>query len=242
MIRCIAIDDEPLALKQIQSYVEKIPSFQLIKTFTSAINAIQFLNEEEVDLMFVDINMPDLSGMEFVKSLTNPPKVIFTTAYREYAVEGFQVDAADYLVKPISFPVFSKSLEKTKSRYFSEAKPIEEIESTVKKESDFLFIKTDYKIVRIKFEEIKYIEGMKDYIRIHLVEGKPLMILFSLTKVMDFLPSENFLRVHRSYIVNLNEIVSISRNRIYFDGDVVLPVSDQYKESFQEFINKHFLK
>ena len=238
MITCIAIDDEPLALSQIISYIEKTPYLKLKASFSSALKALDFLQNNKIDLMFVDINMPDLSGMDFVKSLTAPPKVIFTTAYREYAIEGFKVDAADYLLKPISYPNFLKSVTKTKDRFFS----IVEKAPIVQNNEQFLFIKSEYKIIRIKFEEIKYIEGMRDYLRIHLELQKPVMALLAMKKMMDFLPGKDFMQVHRSYIVNLKKITTIERNRIVFEPDVYIPVSDQYKQEFQEFLENNFIK
>jgi len=236
MITCISIDDEPLALKQINSYIAKIPYLELKESFSSALKALDYLNANTVDLMFVDINMPDLSGMEFVKSLNQAPKVIFTTAYREYAVEGFEVDAADYLVKPISFDAFLKSVNKTHERFFSKKN-----KSSVKADEHFLFVKSEYKIVRVDLTDITYIEGMRDYVRIHLESQKPLMALLSLSKIMTQLPAESFMRVHRSYIVNLSKINTIERNRIVFDK-VYIPVSEQYKDDFHRFIDQNFLK
>lgn len=238
MINCITIDDEPLALRQLGGYIEKIPYLNLLKSFTSAVKALDFLQKNHVDLMFVDINMPDLSGMEFVKSIIDPPKVIFTTAYREYAVEGFKVDAADYLVKPVSFAAFSQSVEKTKKRYFSEQEP----SASIKHDDKFLFIKSEYKIVRINLNDIKYIEGMRDYVRIHQMQEKPVMALLSMRKITDHLPPGNFMRVHRSYIVNLDKIQTIERNRIIFDKSVYIPISDLYKDEFQRFLDNNFLK
>lgn len=238
MITCIAIDDEPLALGQIASYIEKTPYLKLDQSFSSALKAIDYLQNNKVDLMFVDINMPDLSGIDFVKSLISPPKVIFTTAYREYALEGFQVDAADYLVKPISYSNFLKAVAKTKERYFS----IVETAPTIQNNEQFLFIKSEYKIIRIEFDDIKYIEGMSDYLRIHLKSQKPVMALMSIKKMMEFLPDKDFMRVHRSYIVNLQRITTIERNRIIFDTDVYIPVSEQYKQAFQEFLDNNFIK
>jgi DNA-binding LytR/AlgR family response regulator len=238
MINCIAIDDEPLALRQLGGYIEKLHYLNLLKSFTSAVKALEFLQGNQVDLMFVDINMPDLSGMEFVKSLSKPPKVIFTTAYREYAVEGFQVDAADYLLKPISFAAFSKAVEKTKQRYFTKNEEL----ASIKHDDKFLFIKTEYKIVRINLHDIKYIEGMRDYVRIHLLNEKPVMALLNMRKMMEHLPKESFMRVHRSYIVNLDKINTIERNRIIFDKNVYIPVSDQYKNEFHNFLDENFLK
>lgn len=237
MISCIAIDDEPLALRQITAYIEKTPFLELAESFNSALKAMDFLNENEVDLMFVDINMPDLTGLDFVKSITTKAKVIFTTAYREYGYEGFQLDAADYLVKPIAYPDFLKAVTKTKERFFTQ-KPVAE---TIEKNDQHLFIKSEYKIVRIDFNDIAYIESMRDYVRIHLVNQKPIMALMGMKKMENFLPKNDFMRVHRSYIVSLNKITTIERNRIIFGKDYI-PISEQYKEAFQDFLDSRFLK
>lgn len=238
MIKCIAIDDEPLALKQIVSYVEKTPFLLLAESFESALEALSWLSENEIDLMFVDINMPDLSGMEFVKSLNQPPKVIFTTAYSEYALEGFQVDAVDYLLKPISYSDFLKAAQKAKDRFFSGKVPNEQLDSN----EDFLFIKTEYKLQRINLKDIKYVESMREYVRIYLENQSPVMTLLSMKKLAEHLPQKDFMRVHRSFIVNLNKVSTIERNRIIFDKDVYIPVSEQYKDNFQRFLDDNFLK
>lgn len=247
MITCIAIDDEPLALKQITGYIEQVPFLKIEGSFSGALKALNFLQENKVDLMFVDINMPNLSGMEFVKSLVNPPKIVFTTAYREYAAEGFQVDAADYLVKPISFAKFLKAVEKVRLRYFSETEVVnkEEVSSeqqTIQLKEQFLFIKTEYKIVRINLNDIKYIEGMRDYVRFHIENNKPIMALLSMKSLVENLPSDVFMRVHRSYIVNLDKIQTIERNRIIFDKDVYIPVGEKFNDDFQNYLNNNFLK
>jgi len=237
MIRCIAIDDEPLALKQIADYIEKTPFLELAGQFESALQAISFLHDNDADLMFVDINMPDLSGMDFVKSLNNPPKVIFTTAYSEYAVEGFRVDAIDYILKPISYKDFLKAAEKAKERISQKSTGTIQIESNEK----FLFIKSDYKIQRINLSDIKYIEGMREYIRIHIENQKPVMPLLSMRKMEEFLPEKDFMRVHRSFIVNLNKITTVERNRIVFEKNIFIPVSEQYKLKFQKFLDDNFI-
>jgi DNA-binding LytR/AlgR family response regulator len=237
MISCIAIDDEPLALKQITSYIEKTPFLALIGDFENAIEAISFVQDNDVDLMFVDINMPDLSGMDFVKSLNNPPGIIFTTAYSEYAVEGFKVNAIDYLLKPISYSDFLKAAEKANERIRPGVAENAKIESNDK----FLFIKSEYKILRINLSDIKYIEGMREYLRIHIENQKAVMALMSMKKMEEFLPDKDFMRVHRSFIVNLNKITTIERNRIIFDKDVYIPVSEQYKPKFQEYLDNNFL-
>ena len=205
--------------------------------FESALEAITFLQDNEIDLMFVDIDMPDLSGMDFVKSLKNPPKVIFTTAYSEYAIEGFKVDAVDYLLKPIGYTDFLKAAEKAKERI----KPKVEENTQIESNDNFLFIKSEYKILRINLSDIKYIESMSEYVRIHLLSEKPVMALMSLKKMEGFLPDSGFMRVHRSFIVNLTKVNTIERNRIVFDNKVYIPISDQYKSKFQKFLDDNFL-
>jgi DNA-binding LytR/AlgR family response regulator len=237
MIRCIAIDDEPLALKQIAGYIKKTPFLELVGQYESALKTIEALENSRVDLMYVDINMPDLSGMDFVKTLENPPMVVFVTAYSEYALEGFRANAIDYLLKPISSADFLKSANKVRSLIDTRHYLSDEIKSN----KDFLFIKSDYKLLRINFDDIKYIEGMSEYIRIHLTNSKPVMTLMSMKSVEDILPSDRFMRVHRSYIVNLTKISVVERNRIIFDGNVYIPVSEQYKKIFQSYIDKNFL-
>jgi two-component system LytT family response regulator len=228
MIRCIVIEDEPLALRQMVSYIDKTPFLDLQASFDNALDALTFLNENETDLMFVDINLPDLSGMDFVKSLKNAPKVVFTTAYREYAVEGFRVDALDYLVKPISYADFLQAANRA-------------AEKITKKEDEFLLVKSEYKSIRINLADILYIEGMREYVRIHLAGGaRPVMTLLSMKSIEQRLPSTKFMRIHRSYIVNLARITTIERNRIVFDKEYI-PVGDQYKDAFQKFVDGNFL-
>jgi DNA-binding LytR/AlgR family response regulator len=237
MIRCLAIDDEPLALRQIVAYIKKTPFLELAGQCESALKAIEILEKTPVDLMFVDINMPDLSGLDFVKSLDYHPFIVFVTAYSEYALEGFRVDAIDYLLKPISYGDFIKSANKVKSWYDNQNKKSDEVRSS----KDFLFIKSDYKILRINFDDIKYIEGMSEYIKIHLISSKPVMTLLTMKSIEDQLPADRFMRVHRSYIVNLSRISVIERSRIIFDGTVYIPVSEQYKDVFQSYIDNNFL-
>lgn len=237
MINCIAIDDEPLALKQIASYINKTPFLELTGQFDNAIEALGFLQNIQVDLMFVDINMPDMSGMDFVKSLENAPKVIFTTAYSEYAVEGFKVDAMDYLLKPLDYATFLKSANKAQT-YFDGANKIND---NLKANKNHLFIKSEYKIIRIELNTILYVEGMREYVRIHIENQNPVMTLMSMKKMEEYLPTEKFMRVHRSFIVNLDKVTTIERNRIVFDGKTYIPVSEQYKTAFQDFLNKNFL-
>jgi DNA-binding LytR/AlgR family response regulator len=237
MISCIAIDDEPLALKQLVNYIEKTPFLEYLNSFDNAFSAIEYLQMNEVDLMFVDINMPDLTGMDFVKSLDRPPRVIFTTAYSEYAIEGFRVDAIDYLLKPISYNDFLKSANKASVWFVKTQTDHAQVEAN----KEFLLIKSEHKIVRINFADIKYIEGMREYVRFHLSNQKPVLTLLSLKKIEESLPDNQFMRVHRSFIVNLNQITTIERLRIVFDDKMYIPVGEQYREKFLEYINGKFL-
>lgn len=237
-IQCIAIDDEPLALKQISAYIQKTPFLELVAECQSAFDAISVLNKKDVQLMFIDINMPDLNGMEFVKSLAEKPCIVFTTAYSEYAVEGFKVDAVDYLLKPISYSNFLKAANKVKNLIDLK---MSSQQSSIRATADHLFVKSEHKLIRIELADIKYIESMHEYVKIHLINAKPVMTLLSMKSVEEELPSDKFMRVHRSYIVNLTKISVIERERIIFDGKVYIPVSDKYKSAFQKYIDKNFL-
>jgi two-component system LytT family response regulator len=198
---------------------------------------MEYLANDDVDLMFVDINMPDINGMDFVKSLKQRPQVIFTTAYSEYAIEGFQVDALDYILKPISYTGFLKAANKAKTWFDLNKKQTESIQTT----QDCLFVKSEYKLVRIILDDIKYIESANEYIQIHLINEEPVSTLIRLKVIEEQLPKDKFMRVHRSFIVNLNRVKVIDRNRIVFDNKVHIPIGDQYKETFQAFIDKAFL-
>jgi len=237
-IRCIAIDDEPLALKQIGAYIQNTPFLELVAECQSAFECMEVLRDNTVQLMFIDISMPDLSGMEFVQSMTDKPYVVFITAYSEYALEGFQVDAVDYLLKPISYTSFLKAAYKVKNLIdLTRGFKAESIKTT----NSHLFVKSEYKLLRIELDDIKYIESMHEYIRIHLLSDKPVMTLLSMKAIEEQLPADKFMRIHRSYIVSLDKIKVIERNRIVFDWNVYLPVSDQYKDKFQEFIDRNFI-
>jgi two-component system LytT family response regulator len=236
-IRCITIDDEPLALKQMTDFIKQTSFLELMAECSSAFEAMEVLTKHEIDLMFVDINMPGLSGMDFIKSLKRRPEVIFTTAYSEFAIEGFKVDALDYLLKPIGYSDFLKAANKALGYFQTQIKADNSLGNT----NEYLFVKSEYRLVRIKLAEIKYIEGMREYVRIHTITGKRIMSLMSMKSLEERLPENNFMRVHRSYIVNLNQIMTIERNRIIFDKDTYIPIGDQYKENFQKYIDKYFL-
>ena len=237
-IRCIAIDDEPLAVKKMAGYIQKVPFLELVAECRSASEAMSIMDKNDIQLLFIDINMPDISGMEFVKSLTNKPYVVFTTAYSEYAVEGFQIDAADYLLKPITFSNFLKAANKVKNLIeLTENNQKESVKTT----PNHLFVKSEYKLIRIGLDDIKYIESQHEYIKIHLVNSNPVMTQLSMKSMEEQLPSDRFMRVHRSYIVNLAKISVIERNRIVFDGKVYIPISFQYKGKFQEYVDANFV-
>ena len=236
-IKCIAIDDEPLALEQISSYIQKTPFLDCVALCQSAYEAMEYLANNDVELMFVDINMPDINGMDFVKSLKKCPQVIFTTAYSEYAIEGFQVDALDYILKPISYAGFLKAANKAKTWFDLNQKQPETIQTT----QDCLFVKSEYKLVRIMLTDIKYIESANEYIQIHLINDTPVSTLIRLKSIEEQLPKDKFMRVHRSFIVNLDRVKVIERNRIVFENKVHIPIGDQYKDVFQAFIDKVFL-
>jgi DNA-binding LytR/AlgR family response regulator len=237
IIRCIAIDDEPLALGKVASYISRTPFLELAGALRSGYEANIILSKTRVDLMFVDIDMPDINGLEFVRSLQNKPKIIFTTAFSEYAIDGFKLDALDYLLKPIGYNEFLKAANKARN-YFEPAVPDHKKEAALK---EFLIVRSDYKMARIPVNDIVYIEGMREYVRIHLYTGKPLMPLMSLRILEEQLPADRFMRVHRSFIVSLAKIISIEHNKIILEGKVCIPVSEQYKESFQKFLSSHLL-
>jgi len=237
MICTIAIDDEPLALQLVAGYIRKTPFLELVGTFDNPISAMEFLEKESVDLIFLDIQMPDLSGTAFAKTLNDGPKIIFTTAYEKYALEGYKLDAIDYLLKPYGYEDFLNAAQKAKRLIDLEQKA----ETTITSNSEFLFLKSDYKIRRINFDDILYIEGLKDYVKVFLKnEPKAILSLSSLKTLETKLPEAMFMRVHRSFIVNVSLIHTIERSRIVF-GSVYIPISDQYKEKFQKYLDKNFL-
>jgi two-component system, LytTR family, response regulator LytT len=237
MINVIAIDDEPLALKLVAGYIERTPSLNLLGKFENPLEAMAFVSGSGVDLIFIDIQMPGLTGIEFTRSLLKGPKVIFTTAYEKYAFEGFKLDVVDYLLKPFSYEEFLKAVQKAERSILLEKKIPGKIESN----SEFLFIKSDYKIKRINFNDILYIEGLKEYVKIFTQnEPVPVLSLTSLKLLETKLPPEKFMRVHRSFIVNLHKIDTIARSRIIF-GKTYIPVGDQYKEKFQGYLDMNFL-
>ena len=239
MIRCMAIDDEPLALQQIVAYIGKVPFLELAAQCQSALEAKAFLEQDTVDAVFCDINMPDLNGMDFVKSLAVPPLIVFTTAYSEYAVEGFRVNAVDYLLKPFGLQDFQRAANRLKERLESS---VADTHSVVGDSvADTLFLKTESRIVKVNISDIRYVEAMSEYLKVYLQgEAKPIVTLLSLKKMEERLP-DNFMRIHRSYIVNLNMIQEVNKNRIIMDSDTYLPIGDLYKDTFQQYLDRKFL-
>lgn len=238
-IRCLAVDDEPLALDIIESYISKLPYLQLVKTCSSATEAMQVLQEEQVDLMFLDIEMPELTGIQFLNILKHQPLIIFTTAYPDYALEGFNQGAVDYLLKPIPFDRFLKAVTKAQERLQHNGKSAETpgAKPPAIPEQDFMFVKADYKTIRVDFKDILWIEGLKDYIIIQTKDQK-IITLLSMNKMMEKLPDSKFLRVHRSFIMSLQKIDSIEKSRIRI-GSKELPIGEVYRDQFLKWVEEN---
>ena len=251
MIRCMAIDDEPLALQQIAAYIGKVAYLELAAQCQSALEARAFLENDTVDVIFCDINMPDLNGMDFVKSLPSPPLIVFTTAYAEYAVEGFRVNAVDYLLKPFGLQEFQRAANRVRERLTPHVQPsapddganAEQLRPNAEMpdSKDIIFLKSDYRILKVSISDIRYIEGMSEYLKVWIDgQSKPIITLFSMRKMEERLP-DYFMRIHRSYIVNLTKIQEVNKNRVFLDAQTALPIGDLYKEAFQAFVATRFL-
>ena len=235
-ITCIIVDDEPMALNLVESYVEKTPFLLLKKKCSSAIEAMEFLKTEPVDLLFLDIQMPDLTGIAFSKMLPKHTRVIFTTAFDQYALEGFKVEALDYLLKPFDYAEFLAAANKA-SAWFTLVKGKQQ--ALLSEEKEFLFVKSEYKQLRIKLADVLYFEGLKDYIKIWLKDNpKPVLTLMSLKTLEEELPEAHFMRVHRSFIVSLKNVEVIERSQIIINKQRIT-VSEQYKPKFLEFVNRN---
>lgn len=236
-IRCIIVDDEPLAAEILEAYISKVAFLDLVQTCADAFEAMECLKQEKVDLIFLDINMPDLSGIEFLNALPQKPAVIFTTAYADYAVEGFNLDAVDYLLKPISFERFMKAANKAESALNqTSTTDAPTTPTTEDAPSEHMFIKTEYKIVKVDLKDIWYVEGLKDYIKIVTPDG-PLLTLQSMKNMQETLPNARFMRVHKSYIVAIGHIESIERNKIKIQ-DKWIPIGITYRDQFYKRIEQ----
>lgn len=237
MINCIAIDDEPLALRLIEDYINKTPYLTLKASCKSAFQAIEIIRRQKIDLAFLDVHMPDLNGIDFLKSLQYKPLIIFTTAYESYAVEGFNLDAIDYLIKPITFDRFLKAANKAHEYYELKNKPVVTTFHTPT-EKNFLFVRADYQTLKINFESIAYIEGYKDYIKIYTdLSPNPIMTIQTLKSLEKELPPNNFVRVHRSFIISISKIEAIQRNKIKIK-EKYIPIGDLYKDHFNDLLNQ----
>lgn len=236
-INCVIIDDEPLAAELLLSYAKRISYLNVKGTFNSAIAAMRELREHPVDLIFLDIQMPELSGLEFARILPPQTRIIFTTAFNQYAIDGYKVNAMDYLLKPISYDDFLQACNKALEYITSQ-----QIHTTNKEKADrFIFVKSEYKLVRINLDDVLYIEGVKDYVKIYFDNGdKPVMSLMNMKRIEESLPSPEFMRTHRSYIVNMMKVKVIDRLRIVFDK-VYIPISDSYKDEVMSFLDSHTL-
>ncbi|MDR3693018.1 LytTR family DNA-binding domain-containing protein [Mucilaginibacter sp.] len=250
ILNCIAVDDEPLALGLVSSFIEQTPFLNLVGRFSSAVDALKAIHSQKIDVLFLDIQMPDLNGIELARVLdnskANKPRIIFTTAYNQFALEGYKVDALDYLLKPFNYEEFLHAATKAlnyaelveKSNAPAPAVTTATAPAEERIEDEYLFLKVEYQLVRIALNDILYIEGLKDYVKVWLKSAeKPILSLTSLKSLEEKLPSKKFMRVHRSFIVSLDKINSITRNALQI-GKVNITVGDQYKEAFSQFLSK----
>ncbi|SCZ02232.1 two component transcriptional regulator, LytTR family [Flavobacterium anhuiense] len=236
-MKCVIIDDEPLAVELLEDFVKKVDTLELISTFNNAIDAVSFINQNNVDLIFLDIQMPHFSGIDFLNTIEKKPLVIFTTAYSDYAVEGFNLGAVDYLVKPIPFHRFLKAVVRAQQVLQPVATPaLTESTNTPEIEQDFMFVRAEYENVKLNFADILFIEGLKDYVKIYTTDNKFTLTLISLIKLENLLSSKGFARIHRSYIINIKHVKSIQKNKVLI-SDKRIPISESYKNTFFEKIN-----
>jgi len=231
-IKAIAIDDEPLAIDIIKEYSNKVDNIELVETFNSAIDALKYISNNNVDLIFLDIQMPDINGMDFLKILNKKPYVIFTTAYDKYAIEGYEFNTIDYLLKPFAFDRFYMAINKVCE--IVHAKSMSQIQPNTEILSDFFFVKSEHKIVKIKNNSVLYIEGLKDYLKI-VTDNNFVLTLMSFKSLVELIPENQFCRVHKSFAVAINQIETIEKSRIRI-GDKYIPIGDSYKDKFFEKI------
>lgn len=242
-LNCVIVDDEPLALELIRSYVNKTSFLKLLGTYPNAIQAMKDLTgREPVHLLFLDIQMPGIDGLEFSKLIDSYTRIVFTTAFSQYAVDSYKVNALDYLLKPISYADFLQSVNKAVHWFELREKKTSPTEEVPVVSPEYIYVKSDYKLIQIPLNQILYIEGLKDYVKIHLEgETKPVLSLISMKMMEERLPSDNFIRVHRSYIVQKSKIKVIDRGRIVFNKEYV-PVSESHKQELFEYINEHSIQ
>ncbi len=240
IIKCAIVDDEPLAVELLASYVKKIPFLELCGKYSNATDALHGIGEEPVDLLFLDIQMPELNGLELSKMVPDNTRIVFTTAFNQYAVDGFRVNALDYLLKPISYADFLEASNKALQWFQLVQQNEQQAQAATpapEEEQRSIFVKSEYKLLQIDLDDIRYIEGLKDYVKIYTEQSQhPILSLMNMKAIEQMLPASRFIRVHRSFIVQKSKIREIERNRIVF-GDVYIPIGDSYKQAFQDFIN-----
>jgi DNA-binding LytR/AlgR family response regulator len=231
VLKCIVIDDEPLAIDLLSDYIGRINHLQLLQTFDDAIHGGEFLRHHQVDLLFVDINMPDITGIDLLRSLPDKPLTIFTTAYKKFAYEGFELDIIDYLLKPISFDRFQKAVQKAITYQQSLQQPGEQ--------ESFLFVRSEYRMLKIPLSSINYLEGLEDYVKIHIEGAKPVMTLMTMKAMLEKLPAQQFRRIHRSYIVPIQQVTSILNKKVMLQHGIELPISDSYVSFINDWMQGH---
>ena len=241
IIKCAIVDDEPLAVELLASYVKRIPFLELSGKYSNATDALHGITEQPVDLLFLDIQMPELNGLELSKLVPESTRIVFTTAFNQYAVDGFRVNALDYLMKPISYADFLEACNKAMQWFQlvqqNETAPAATAAAEQQEEIKSIFVKSEYKLIQINLDDIRYIEGLKYYVKIYTEQSPhPVLSLMNMKAIEQMLPASRFIRVHRSFIVQKSKIREIERNRIVF-GDVYIPIGDSYKQAFQDFIN-----
>jgi two-component system response regulator LytT len=243
-LNCIAVDDEPLALGLVCKFIEQTPFLNLVGRYSGAVDALKAIHQQKIDLIFLDIQMPDLNGIELARVLDkgiDKPRIIFTTAYNQFALEGYKVDALDYLLKPFNYEEFLRAAQKALSYHELVNKPaatVAAVAETERADDNYLFLKVEYQLVRIALDDILYIEGLKDYVKVHLKNvEKAVLSLTSLKALEEKLPSKRFMRVHRSFIVSLDKITSMTKNSVQI-GKTMIAVGDQYKDAFSQFLGK----
>jgi two-component system LytT family response regulator len=233
-IKCIAIDDEPMALEKLENYISKVPYLELVAACSNPCDAMQVMAENRIDALFIDINMPDINGMDFIKALPDPPMVVFITAYSEFAAESYKVRAVDYLLKPYSFVDFQRAAEYVRMRY-------EDMQQENRIADDLIFLKVDYRFVRVSLRDIVYIEGMNEYLKVYLKSGDPLLVHTTFKQMNGHLP-ENFRQVHRSYVVNVNHVVEVERSTVLLEGGKRISISESNKDAFMSYIGKYLIR
>lgn len=238
-LKCIVVDDEPLAVEKLSGYIARVPFLELQASFTSGMEALQYLKDNSTDLLFLDIQMDDLTGIQLLEVLKNKPQVVFTTAYSDYALKGYELEVSDYLLKPIPFERFLQSANRAYDKLSDKSKKETKTEAApanAAPAADFMFVKTEYRMEKVKFNDIHYVEGMKDYLRI-VCPDKRIMTLTNFKNMLDMLPEEAFCRIHKSYIINLSKIQSIEKSHVVVLNER-LPIGDSFRKSFFELLEK----